>query len=360
MSNALISNQKERVRELLDSSTDIGIIIGENQNIDTVAAGLAFYLILQSRGKNVQVVSKKEPIVEVSSLVGVDRISKSFGGKTSVLTISVPYREGEIEKVSYNIEDTKLNVNLFAEESGITFDERDVQYIRKGASPSLVITIGVGSEEELSGLVDLKSVKTIHLDRNPLNALMGDVSIIDPSFSSLSEIVTQLIIELNLGYDVDAFQNLTDGITYSTRNFTSQTTSPYAFEAVGFLLQNGAKRKERNQNMRPFDSAQGKRDDRNRNFPREDQFLRGSQPQQRTQGANPMQNNNPQPQQPRIQILQQPKIQSQFPSQHGPKEMTTEARDLPEETPYTEGSRSSEVPDDWFLPKVFKGSKKGN
>src|SRR3989344_1194000 len=194
--DSLIKKQAGLVRELLDSSSDIGIIVGENQNIDTMGAALGLYLILAQDGKNVQVVSKKEPTVEISNLFGIDRVAKSFEGATRILTISVPYREGEIEKVSYNIEENSLNVNLFAEENGISFSEKDVQYIKKGSSPSLIITIGVRNDAELNGFVDPKSVKTIHIDINPLNSLMGgDVVIIDPSFSSLSEIVAELIKE---------------------------------------------------------------------------------------------------------------------------------------------------------------------
>ena len=304
--SALITNQREQIRELIDSAESIGIVISENQNIDTAAAALGLYLVLVSQGKNVQVISKKEPTVEISNLVGVDRIRKAFEGKTSLLTISVPYREGEIEKVSYNIEDTRLNVNLFAETTGITFSEKDIEYIRKGSTPSLIITLGVLDESELLGMVDLKNVKSIHIDRNPLNALEGDVLIIDPSFSSLSEIVTKLIIELNLGYDVDSFQNLLDGITWATRNFTSQTTSPHAFEAAGFLLQNGAKRKER----RPFDqnqfARQGRRDRPGRPFDSFDQAPAFAKATAGEQGKPNWQRPSPNP-----SVKQQPEVSNQ-------------------------------------------------
>lgn len=361
MSNALIANQKEQIKELIDTSSSIGIVVSENQNIDTVAAALGLYLVLKSNGKNVQVVSKKTPAVEVSNLVGVDKILKSFSGNTKILTISVPYREGEIEKVSYNIEDTRLNVNLFAESSGITFDESEVQYIRKGSSPSLAITIGIANENELSNLIDLKETKTIHLDKNPLNSLFGGISIIDPSFSSLSEIVTQLVMEANLGYDLDAFQNLLDGITFATRNFTSQNTSPYAFEAAGFLLQNGAKRKGGRQG-KPFESVQDKPDDR---FPREEQFLhKRPQPRPFDQTARP---NWPRP------VLNPttsnaPASTPPFDSAQGKQDPFAIQRAKSfqdtskpiEEIESVEGAGTGEVPDDWFLPKVFKGSRKGN
>ena len=280
MNNSIISAARGQLDQLLNDASSIGIIVGENQNLDTMGAALGLYLSLNSAGKSVQVVSKKEPIVELSSLFGIDRVSKSFSGTTKVLTISVPYREGEIEKVSYNIEGNKLNVNLFAEENGINFNENDVEYIRKGASPSLIIAIGVTDEAELAALVDPKSVKIITIDKSPLNSIQGDVTLVDPSFSSTSEIVAALIRELNLMGDPDVFQNLMDGITYATRNFTNPSTSALAFEAAGFLLSNGAKRKDAGQN----DSRQQRQD--NNRFPDSNQFLnrrprnnRGQNPQ---------------------------------------------------------------------------------
>ncbi len=340
MSNVLISNQKEQIRELLDSATSIGIIIGENQNIDTVAAGLAFYLILRSQGKNVQVISKKEPTVEISNLFGIDKVAKSFEGATHILTISIPYREGEIEKVSYNIEENSLNVNLFAEENGISFSEKDVRYIKKGTAPSLIITIGVQNDSELNGLVDPKSVKTIHIDINPLSGLMGgDVVIIDPSFSSLSEIVATLAKELSFISDVDAFQNLMDGIVYATRNFTVSNTSSYAFEAAGFLLQNGARRKEKKSESGRDLRAQGfvgKPQDRNNNFPRSvNQF------------------------QPRQQPITNYPSKNTRESVIDPISDNSSAIDSLQEVIPSDVT-SKDVPGDWFLPKVFKGSRKGN
>jgi nanoRNase/pAp phosphatase (c-di-AMP/oligoRNAs hydrolase) len=329
MTNSLLRNQREIIRELLSSQNNYGIIIGRDQNIDSVAAGLGFYLVLKAYGKDVQVISRKDPSVEVSNLFGAGDIKRAFDGLTKILTISVPYREGEIEKVSYNIEQDRLNVNLFAENTGINFTEGDIEYIRKGSSPSVIITIGVSDESEFSDFVDPKSVKTIHIDRNPINPLIGDVSMIDPSFSSLSEIVASLVMELGLPADPDAFQNLMDGITYATRNFTLQTTSPFAFETAGFLLQNGAKRKEKAQRLSP-------RNDTARSFPQEDYFLN----QQKSQ----------EPRLPRAQGVTQ--LQNQDQASDDISNVTKASGEAEAEP--------SDIPDDWFLPKVFKGSKKGN
>jgi len=388
MTNSLLKSQKTQILELLDSEPSIGIIVGENQNLDTVAAALGLYLTLEGAGKNVQIVSKKDPIVEVSHLFGVDKIGRSFEGLTKIVTISVPYREGEIEKVSYNIEGDRLNVNLFAETNGINFDERDVQYIRKGSSPSLIITIGVTDEAELASFVDPATVRTIHIDKNPMNGLMGDIVLIDPSFSSVSEIVADFVMETNLGYDIDAFQNLIDGITFATNNFTHPTTSAFAFEAAGFLLQNGAKRKEKKEEDRSARDT----------FPKEDYFLnqrpqrqnrpQNAQNQNRVQDQNRPQNQNQsraQQPSPRMKIQDpfalddsvqnqpqinnrpapQPPRQPQQVQQNTPKadnfgDMDFGQQNMNKASGEAESAMPDEIPDDWFLPKVFKGSRKGN
>jgi hypothetical protein len=348
MTNSLLKNQKDIILELLSGNESIGVIVGEDQSIDSVAAGLGLYLVLRNSGKNVQIISKKIPNVEVSSLFGVDQIKKSFDGLTKILTISVPYREGEIEKVSYNIENDKLNVNLFAENSGISFSENEIDYIRKGSSPQVIVTIGVASEEELSGFVDPKSVKTIHIDRNPINPLLGDVALIDPSFSSLSEIVASLIMELSLGFDNDGFQNLMDGITHATRNFTLQTTSPFAFETAGYLLQNGAKRKDKAERSARIPDAP-------RNFPREEYFL-NKKP--RIQPNQPVRNNPPKDTPTEdLNTINQPDQKFNL---NDPIHDDMQNLNMTKPSGEGEAEMPDEIPDDWFLPKVFKGSRKGN
>lgn len=388
--NSIVRNQKEQLRELLDSVVSVGIIIGENQNIDTVGASLALYLALQAEGKNVQIVSKKEPIVEVSNLVGIDKVGKSFDGDTRILTISVPNLNDEIEKVSYNIEGDRLKVNLFAEERGISFSERDIEYIKKGSAPALIITVGVSNESEITGLVDLASVKTIHISNNSSTSLGGDIVIVDPAFTSVSEIVSELFMDLSLN-DVDAVQNLMDGITFATRNFSMPSTSPFAFEAAGFLLQNGAKRREKDRNDRP----------RRDSFPQESHFLgqndnrnqsRGNRPNnQPAGGQNQNRNRNNQqsgqnqprnvqniinelrntPSMPKTDMVNDA-MEESFDNSTLPNDFSTNfpAQDdnsfqgqedlTPKPIKNADNSLPADIPEDWFLPKVFKGSKKNN
>ena len=94
MDEQLFLQHRDLLNSLISENPEIGIIIGEPHTFDKVASGLALYLAFKEAGKDVQIVTKKDPIVEFSNLIGIDRIKKEFSGLTKTFTISLPYSEG--------------------------------------------------------------------------------------------------------------------------------------------------------------------------------------------------------------------------------------------------------------------------
>jgi nanoRNase/pAp phosphatase (c-di-AMP/oligoRNAs hydrolase) len=337
MDNQRISQNISQIKELLQGADSIGILVTEFQSLDKVGAGLALYLALQEAGKNVQIVSKKDPLVEISNLVGIDKISKSFDGVTKKLVVSLPYYEGEVEKVSYNIEGNKLNINLFAtKDKSISFSEKDVDYIRSGSNPSVIVTIGIRKQEEMAGIISADSqAKIIRLDTVLPQQEFGEVTLAGSEFSSISEIVSLLIRDMKLPIDGDIAQNLMDGLVVATSNFSAVTTSSAAFASAAYLLANNAQRKPMSPTTNK--SQDIKRGPRNESVARPqnnlDQLVNQNVPQKQesTVAVNPV----------------------------GSGDQNTAS--LPESPISNESISSepsqSEVPSDWFVPKVFKSSK---
>src|SRR5690348_8632337 len=96
------NNLFQRIKELIDANSQIGVVVSPNPTFDGMAAGLGLYLALKQMNKDVSIVCPTDPTVADSSLVGIDKVGKSFGGSGagSDLIVSFPYKEGEIEKVS--------------------------------------------------------------------------------------------------------------------------------------------------------------------------------------------------------------------------------------------------------------------
>lgn len=237
----------ERIKDLLAKNENIGIAIGKNPGIDEMAAALALHLAFSEAGREITVVCPTEPIVEVASLVGIDKVKKSFaGGANGDLTVTFPYKEGEIEKISYTLEEGKLNILVKAGEDGLTFNEKDIEYKREGAAPGLVFVVGTPRISDLGTAFDmetLKDSKVINIDYKPENQGFGDIPLLGKNASSVSELMANFIISLDLKMDVDVASNLLTGIIAATDNFQSATTSPLAFETAALLLKKGAVRK---------------------------------------------------------------------------------------------------------------------
>jgi hypothetical protein len=242
------NNTLEQIKDTLAKGKSIGVAAPKNPSLDEMAAALAFFLVLKNSDKNVSIASPTDPLVEVSSLVGIDKVQKRFSGSGSGegdLTVSFPYTEGEIEKVSYTLEEGHLNIIVKASGQGLSFDEKDVQFARGGSSgPDAVFAIGVARISDLDPLFDTQNpdIRIINIDNKAENEQYGDINLVSSKISSVSEGVTDLMLGLGLHIDEDAAQNLLNGISDATKNFQNPKTSSLAFEMAALLLKKGATR----------------------------------------------------------------------------------------------------------------------
>lgn len=237
----------EKIKNLLAQNENIGIAVGRNPGIDEMAGALSLYLALSGAGKKMTVICSTEPIVKVSSLVGINKVKRSFAGGTSGdLTVTFPYKEGEIEKISYTLEEGKLNILVKAGENGLSFNEKDVKYKREGTAPGLVFVVGTPRISDLGTAFDmetLKDSKVINIDYKPDNQGFGDVPLLGKNSSSVCELVASFISSLDLNMDVDIASNLMAGIIAATDNFQNPKTSSLSFETAAILMKKGAVRK---------------------------------------------------------------------------------------------------------------------
>lgn len=242
----------KQIKEAIEKNNNIGIAVGNFPSIDDMAAALSLYLSIKALNKNVSIVCPAEPTVALSNLIGIDKLKTGFQGKKGDLTVAFPYKEGEIEKASYTLENGTLNIIIKAGEQGLSFDEKDVKFIRSQGVPELVFAIGTPRLSDLGDIfnpAEFKNTLVVNIDNKNENQGFGDIVMTSPKFSSVSEIIANLIFELGLKVDSDISQNLMQGIQNGTGNFQNQNTSPIAFEMAGFLMRNGGLRKAYDQSL---------------------------------------------------------------------------------------------------------------
>lgn len=234
-----------QIREILQKDEAIGILVGKDANLDNMGAALALYLALKQANKQISIAAPSEPTVEISSLVGINKVKKNLEGEGGDLVVSFPYQEGEIEKVSYTLENGYLNILVKAGEEGLSFSQSDVRFKKGGSSPKTLFVIGTPRLSDLGNLFDPESLKgttLINIDNKAENQGFGDVVFVSADFSSVCEQMARLLTSLGLDIDIDIAQNLLNGISFATGNFSDSKTSPFAFELAAMLLRKGATR----------------------------------------------------------------------------------------------------------------------
>lgn len=235
----------DKIREAVGKHNNIAIAVPKDPTVDEMGAALGLYLSLEDLGKSLSIATPNTPLVEVSSLVAIDEVKTSLGAESGDLVVSFPYREGEIEKVSYTRDDNFLNIVVKAGEKGLNFDQKDVRFTRGTNAPELLFIVGAARVSDLGKLFDptaLKDTVVVNIDNKSENQGFGDIVMISTKFSSVSEIITNVIFSTGLKMDLDIAQNLMLGIATATNNFQDPSTSPMAFEMAGVLMRNGALR----------------------------------------------------------------------------------------------------------------------
>jgi hypothetical protein len=271
-------------------------------------------------------------------LVGIDKVQRNFGGDAGDLVVSFPYKEGEIEKVSYTLENNFLNIIVKSSEQGLTFREEDVRYTRGSGSIDLLIVVGTSTLDQIGDVIDsqkLSNITIINIDNDPNNQGFGDIVLVSPQASSVSEHVADIVLTLGFTFEQDSAQNLLSGVMSATSNFQDPRTSSLAFEVSAFLMKHGAQR-PRNQ------SSQTNQDDQSA----AQRFRQASEQMDQQRQSNPAPARQTQPQQQEEPVRQPQSVQQPTSSQ------MTENFDQAEQAE----EQNEKPPLDWLTPKVYKGS----
>lgn len=351
------------LKNVLDETKGIIILIKENPGIDDIATGLAFYLSLSSQGKQVQIICATPMRVEFSRLIGVDKIENRINDTTgNNLVISFPYEEGSIEKVSYNIENGAFNLVIEPREDYGRITPENVHYAYSGGKMSTIMVIGCHSLDELGeiysknkSLIDGAQIISISTDDN--NTGFGKINMIDTSASSLAELTTRIYSLINFSLDADIATNLLLGISSKTKNFTSNKTTAMTFEAAAICLKNGAKKiyidnshpvtGNENTAIPSFSSTATQKTSVTNTREAKQQI--SFKPQHITfQGSSPTSQQKQKSQQPKISGGTGDSRQTQQQHQQHPSQQ-------PQGQKQNQQSKQ-ETPADWLKPKIYKGS----
>jgi hypothetical protein len=242
-----IQNTTQKIIELIQRYKSGVIVMQANPSLDGTAAATALYLALSKIGKHVSLVCANPP--QQMDLVATDKIQTSFTSGGNHLVISFPYVEGAIDKVDYNITGETFNLIIIPNSDTSKIDPKEVKFSYTGGKIEFIITVDVPNLNSLGQVYndnqnEFQSKNVINIDRHLINNSFGTVNLVNKQASSTSEMILQIIRDMNIALDKDMATNLYTGILSATNNFSSYSVNPNTFEAAAFLMKHGATKKQ--------------------------------------------------------------------------------------------------------------------
>ena len=187
----------------------------------------------------------------------------------------------------------------------------------------------------------LRDVTVINIDNKANNQGYGDIVLVSPEASSVSEHVGDIALTLGFSLEQDSAQNLLNGIMTETRNFQDPKTSSLAFEIASFLMKRGARRLDQAPQPRPHAIP----------APRPT-----AAPNNQAAHAQ-QQDNYPTPPMPRPAPAAQPAPRPQpVPAPRPQPAAQPQPVPQPAPAPQQDAQEDDAPPLDWLTPKVYKGS----
>ena len=232
---------------IINSANSVLILLPTKPFFDQVAAGLSLYLSLKEK-KDTSISCPSPMVVEFNRLVGVNKITQELGNKNLVVRL-VDYPAGNIERVSYDIENSEFKLTIIPKPGFPSPKKEQTNIGYSGVSADIVILIGGANKSHFPAITsskDLAGAKIIHIGTRALSVSSesGIMSFAKPA-SSCSEIVADLIKEGGFVLDVDIATNLLIGIEEGSNKFSSSEVVADTFQTVADLMRVGGVRKQR-------------------------------------------------------------------------------------------------------------------
>jgi hypothetical protein len=226
---------------LVDSAASILVLLPTKPYFDQVAAGLALYLSIHDR-KEVNITCPSPMMVGFNRIIGVNRISSELGNKN--LTIKFKgYDANNIEKVSYDIVNGEFNLTVVPKAGLHAPQKEQIDLSFSGINADLVILIGGANDSHFPILdsQELPGAKVAHIGNRTLSSNHDVMSFAMPG-ATTSEIVANLIKDNDMSIDPDIATDLVMGIEDGSNNFSANEVSPDTFEIFAWLLRSGGQR----------------------------------------------------------------------------------------------------------------------
>ncbi|MDD3066811.1 MAG: DHH family phosphoesterase [Candidatus Gracilibacteria bacterium] len=244
------SSPLQQIVNLIRKSEDILILTHANPDGDAVGSALGLLLTLRKLDKKVAAAAGDPTPGILRFLPALENLETSIAGAND-LVISLPVGESEAS-LSTKVEDGMLKI--FVRSSGKPLDSSEIKFGVGEADYDLIICVDTPDLPQLGKLFATNpnlfyDIPVINIDHHPSNSGFGQVSLVDTTAASASEVVLRVIRSLESEYnqkllDSDIATLILTGVITDTGSFQNANTTPRSFEISADLIEAGGRQQE--------------------------------------------------------------------------------------------------------------------
>ncbi len=236
-----MEDAKAQLSQRIKSANNVLVTVSHNPSVDQLAALLGLGLFLNKEGKHCAAVFSGEIPSTLEFLKPESTIQKNTD---SLRDFIIALDKSKADKLRYKVEDNIVRIFITPYRAAINQD--DLDFSQGDFNVDLVIALGVSHQSDLDDsimahgrILHDATVATINIENN--GADLGAVNLIDTSASSLSELVTSLINDINTDdLDEQIATALLTGIVAMTDRFRNDRTSAKTMTISAVLMSAGA------------------------------------------------------------------------------------------------------------------------
>ncbi len=237
----------QQIFEQVDKAGRILITFARDWKGDAVASALALKTWLETRQKEVDIVAEKPAAASSFSFLPNYALISHELDNIRRFIISLNLNNATVDQVEYRLEQHSLDF-IVSPKDGF-FTAADISSRSSGFRYSLIFVLGTPDLESLGSIYDRDTeffFKTpiINIDHNPANENFGQINLVNVKAVSVTEILTDLMINAKYVINEDIATCLLTGLITETKSFKTANITPHALALAAKLVTYGGRREE--------------------------------------------------------------------------------------------------------------------
>ena len=235
-----MDSAEQQVVDHLKQARNILVTVRNSPTVDLLSACIGLALGLDKMDKHVAAVFSGE----VPSTIEFLKPEETFEqNPDSLRDFIIALDKSKADKLRYKVEDKV--VRIFITPYKTSLSQNDLQFSQGDFNVDAVVALGAHEQQELDQAITthgriLHDATVMSINNTP-NGNLGSVNWQDTKASSISELVTQLIKDLNKNtLDEQISTALLTGIVAETDRFSNEKTTPRTMSLAGDLMAAGA------------------------------------------------------------------------------------------------------------------------